>query len=226
MQELELELEQLEGIRRQFNLLAQWLQFDVLQLAGHPPETRAMLYDFILTEMTTLAELHPHRIGSIVTSLITQRDALLDVAHTLNSELAKLAHKYRQPEELLWRICYAMRYSIDSNTYHEKTSELEALVGALYDELEDDILTLFESTHRCSSMVENFNSRLRPYLDEQKFVTQKVLSLIQFYLNHKLFTRSYHERLKKKTPAQAMTGKEHPHWLKMLGFTSFKRKVA
>ena len=192
-----------------------------MQLAGHEPEKRAILYDFIVYEMTALAKLHPHRISSIATSLTTQRDALLDVAHTLSVELSKLTDKYQQPTELLWRICYAMRYSVESNTYHEKTSELEALVGSQYDALEDEVLTLLEHTHRCSSMVENFNSRLRPYLDEQKLITQKILSLIQFYLNHKPFMRSKHECLKKKSPAEALTGKDPPHWLVMLGFSPF-----
>ena len=75
-------------------------------------------------------------------------------------------------------------------------------------------------------MVENFNSRLRPYLDERKIVTKKTLSLIQFYLNHKPFIRSKHERLINKTPAEAMTGKPHKLWLEMLGFISFKNKAA
>ena len=50
-------------------------------------------------------------------------------------------------------------------------------------------------------MIENFNSRLRPYLDERTFMSQKSLNLIQFYLNHKPFMRSKHERLVNKTPA-------------------------
>jgi len=218
------ELEVLEGVRRQFNCLSQWLQFDILQLAGSEPETRAMLYDFILDEMYVLAQIYPHRISSIVTSLKTQRDALLDVAHTINIEFEKLANIYHQPIERLWDICYAMRYSIDHHFYHEKTTEIEALVGECYDDLEDQILSILGSTHRCSSMVENLNSRLRPYLDEQKQVTQKTLDLLQFYLNHKPFMRSHHEHLKNKTPAQAMSGIMHPHWLDMLGYTPFKRK--
>jgi hypothetical protein len=44
-----------------------------------------------------------------------------------------------------------------------------------------------------------------------------------FYLNHKPFMRSKHERLKNKTPAEAMTGKRHLPWLDMLGFACFKR---
>lgn len=77
----------------------------------------------------------------------------------------------------------------------------------------------------CSSMVENLNSRVRPYLDEQKFVSQKILNLIQFYLNHKPFTRSTHKRLVNKSPAEAMTGKPHQPWLEMLGFPSVTKLV-
>jgi len=75
-------------------------------------------------------------------------------------------------------------------------------------------------------MVENFNSRLRAYLDKRKFITPKRLALIQFYLNHKPFTRSKHERLINKTPAEAMTGQPHKSWLEMLGFEPFERQVA
>jgi hypothetical protein len=100
---------------------------------------------------------------------------------------------------------------------------LETLIGEKYDEIEDEMLAILEKTHRCSSMVENLHSRLRPYLDERKFVSQKILGLLQFYLNHKPFMRSKHERLKNKTPAQAMTGKPHLPWLEMLGFTCFKQ---
>jgi hypothetical protein len=87
------------------------------------------------------------------------------------------------------------------------------------------VLAILEKTHRCSSMVENLHSRLRPYLAEQKTVSQKIMGLLQFYLNHKPFMRSQHERLKNRTPAQAMTGRPHPPWLEMLGFACFKRRA-
>ncbi len=95
--------------------------------------------------------------------------------------------------------------SSDSLQYGLKYQELEPLIGSQYDELEDDGLHILETTHRCSSMVENFNSRLRPYLDKRQFITPKRLALILFYLNHKPFSRSKHELLVKKTPAEVQT---------------------
>ena len=73
-----------------FKILSSWLQYDVLQLAGHPPETRAELYDFIVAEMESLALKHPHRIDDIVTSLQSRREALLNVSIALNKEFEAL----------------------------------------------------------------------------------------------------------------------------------------
>ena len=202
------------------------MQHDVLQLAGHPPEDRAMLYDFIVSEMTVLASQHPHRIEAIVNSLHHQREALLEVTNELNALFLKLAQHYHVSIETIWAVCYTARYGMDGCKYNEQSSALESLIGEQYDEIEDAVLLILETTHRCSSMVENLNSRVRPYLDERKAISQKLLGLIQFYLNHKPFMRSKHERLVNKTPAQAMTGKPHKPWLEMLGFECFQRQAA
>ncbi len=88
-----------------FQLLAQWLQHDVLALAGYQPEERAKLYDFIVVEMPLLAKQHPHRIGAVVTSLNHQRDALLDVANALNDRFAQLAAHYKISISAIWDVC-------------------------------------------------------------------------------------------------------------------------
>ncbi len=221
-----IELSMLEEARKMFKLLSSWLQYDVLQLAGHPPETRTELYDFIVAEMEALALKHPHRIDAIVSSLKNQRVALLDASNELNKQFEALASQYLVPIETIWAICYAARYDIDSIKGHEASCELESLLGLQYEEIEDAVLHILETTHRCSSMIENFNSRLRPYLDERKFMSKKSLGLIQFYLNHKPFMRSKHKTLVGKTPAEALTGKPHKPWLEMLWFTPWYKQAA
>lgn len=216
----------LEETHKQFKLLTQWLQYDILQLAGYPPQDRAIMYDFILFEMEKLIVAHPHRIKEVVTSLRTQRHTLLDVANILNDKFNEIAKYFKLSLATIWDICYVARYEFDSLKYNHKSSELEKLIGATYDDVEDAVLFVLETTHRCSSMVENFNSRLRPYLDERKMVTQKHLGLIQFYLNHKPFMRSQHKALVKKTPAEILTGKTHNSWLEMLGFSPWYHQKA
>jgi hypothetical protein len=136
------------------------------------------------------------------------------------------AQRYQVALPTLWQVCYTARYGIDSSHYHDQSFALEGTIGDRYEEIEDAVLAVLENTHRCSAMVENLNSRVRPYLDERKSVSQKTLGLIQFYLNHKPFMRSRHDRLVNKTPADAMTGKPHRPWLEMLGFPGVKEYAA
>jgi hypothetical protein len=220
------ELSALEETYKTFQTLSPWLQYDVLQLAGHPPAERAMLYDFIVTEMERLAAQHPHRISAIVISLHHRRTALLDVADALNTRFAELATLHKVSLNSIWAVCYITRYGMESCHYHEESARLETEIGNQYEAIEDAVLTILGTTHRCSSMIENLNSRVRPYLDERKSVSQKILSLIQFYLNHKPFTRSLHDYLKDKTPAEVLTGKPHKPWLDMLGFNGFQAQPA
>jgi len=220
------EFKHLENIYTTFKTLSSWLQHDVLQLAGKSPAERSMLYDFILSEMISLANKHPHRIDAIVKAMKKRRDALLDIAHTVNEKFSVLSVKYKVSIQTIWNICEIARHSFDSPKYVEKVDELASFLGSTYDVIEDEVLLILESTHRCSSMVENFNSRLRPYLDNRKFISTKILALIQFYLNHKPFMRSEHERLINKSPAEAFTGKPHKPWLEMLGFNCCVNRAA
>jgi hypothetical protein len=151
------------------------MQHDVLHLSGHNPSIREELYDFIVAEMACIGsectDRIAVRINEIVISLRTRRNELLAVSHTLNAEFEKLSIKYNVKIEYVWQICYLTRYSINSLNYELKSSNLECIIGNDYDSLENDILDILAQTPRCSSMVENYNSRLRPYLDERKEVT-------------------------------------------------------
>ena len=79
-----------------------------------------------------------------------------------------LTKKHNVGIKILWDICYLFRCSSDSINYNLKVIEIETLIGDKYDLIEDDIREILEGTHRCSSMIENYNSRIRPYLSEIK----------------------------------------------------------
>jgi hypothetical protein len=201
-----------------FKLLAGWLQHDVLQLAGYEPVKRAELYDFILSEVVNLGLGEPnHRIDAIIASLKFQRDGLLDVATALNLKFNLVALEHKIPLSTVWDVCYLARYGFDSCKYQQASTAIEILIGEHYEAIENAVLHILDTTHRCSSMVENFHSRLHPYLAENKILTQKTLDLIRFYLNHKPFMRSAHSNLVGKSPAEALTGKPHQSWLRILG---------
>ncbi len=206
-------------VSQEFTILSNWLQYDVLQLAGYNLKQRAELFDFILVEIERLANIYPHRIQKILKSLKFQRDKLLDVANSLNDKFTALAGKHEVSLSSIWNICYLARYDYESIKYQQKSVIFEQDLGyELYEQIEDEVLLILESTHRCSSMVENFNSRLARFIPESKHITQKMLNLYRFFLNHSPFMRSCHKHLQGISPAEALTGTRHDPWFKMLGF--------
>ncbi|OED49427.1 hypothetical protein ACH42_01800 [Endozoicomonas sp. (ex Bugula neritina AB1)] len=211
-----------ETLYRHVSTLSSWLQHDILQLPGHNPTDREMLFDFILEELSSVAS-ESHRIKALVTSLTHQKSHLLSVSHVLNREFQQVASRYALTTQTVWDICSMTRYDIQSSCYHSQTDALASKLGERFEAIEDEVLKIMTETPRCSSMVENFNSRLRPYLDPRKQITAKSLNLIRFYLNHQVFLRSQHAYMQGKTPAEVLTGKTHPNWLEMLGFKRFKR---
>lgn len=207
-------------VSQQFATLNNWLQHDVLQLAGYDHKTRTELYDFILEELATIVKTYQQRsTKKTLKSLRFQRDKLLDVANVLHTKFVELAKQRSVSLATVWRVCYLTRYNFDSIKYQSLSGVLEVeLTPELYDSLEDDVLAILETTHRCSSIIENFNSRLTTFVQTNKTITQKTLNIYRFFLNHNRFMRSKHEYLQGKSPAEILTGKKHEVWYEMLGF--------
>ena len=97
-----------------------------------------------------------------------------------------------------------------------------SLGDQLFYDIEDAVIAAMDSTERTSSMIENLNSRLRPYFYLRKEIGFDYLELLRSYLNHTPFLRSQTHRAN-KTPAELLTGKTHKHWLELLGYQPFKR---
>lgn len=209
---------QLAKVSQEFTILSNWMQYDVLQLAGYNPEQRAELFDFILLELEKLANTYSHRVLKTLKSLKFQRGKLLDVANTLNENFVTLAEKHNVNLADVWNICYLARYDYESIKYQQKSAIFEQELGhELYEQIENDVLLVLENTHRCSSIVENFNSRLARFIPTSKHITQKMLNLYRFYLNHSPFMRSHYKHLEGKSSAEALTGIKHEPWFTMLG---------
>lgn len=96
---------------------------------------------------------------------------------------------------------------------------------SLGDSYEDIKLALFDELDnivQASSMVENINSILRPYLDHSKNqITQEFLNLFAFYHNHRRYKAG---KRKGKTPMEILTKElQHKGWIESL--TDFVEQV-
>jgi hypothetical protein len=89
-------------------------------------------------------------------------------------------------------------------------------LGSKFDAVQAAVDVVTRTTVRASSLVENFNSRLRNYFFLRRPLGPDYLALLQFYLNHHKLARSEYPERKGKTPAEVLTGKPHAHWLELL----------
>ncbi len=210
-------------LSQSIDTLVSWMEHDVLSKAGPCLETRMELYDFIVDEFRKLEKQHPHRIKSVRTTLKNQRDSQLAFVEVLHEKFQEIAEQYQCSLYTVWQLCELQRYSKNCPQYYEKANPLRRRLHQQFYFLEQAVIEAMNNTERTSSAVENFNSRISPYLFLRKEVGHGYLDLLRFYLNHAPFMRSAKTERVGKSPAEILNGKSHPHWLEMLGFEKFKR---
>ncbi len=204
-------------------LLGEWLRHDVLAVAGPSHDERCALYDFVLEELRARMPSCPHRLSPIYRLLKNRRDDLLAFAIELDEELGTISETLQIPPELLRRLLQArLRDERDLRRWAEESRVRKWLRGRFHEACAA-IDALAAGTVRASSLVENLNSRLRNYFTLRRHLGSGYLSLLQFFLNHRVLERSERPEREGKTPAEVLTGRAHPHWLEMLGFKRFAR---
>jgi hypothetical protein len=123
----------------------------------------------------------------------------------------------------IWGMCLLQRCNAMDLNYTHRSVPLEKELGHRFDDIEDAVITALASTERTSSMIENLNGRVRKHLYYRQESGHGFLDLLRFYVNHTPFNRSSRAERHKKSPAEILSGKPHPHWLEILGYTRLKR---
>jgi hypothetical protein len=204
-------------------LLAHWLHFDVLALAGPPHADRVALYDFIVAELSARMVQAPTLLRPLVTYLKGQRDDLLRFAAQLDRDFAALATEFAVAAELVRELFAVQTLDLNNPRRWRRDASLHRSLGTRYYPLSQALDEVRRRTVRASSLVENLNSRLRSYFFLRRHLGDGYLSLLQFFLNHRRYLRSEHPERVGKSPAELLNGQSHPHWLGLLGYTRFSR---
>ena len=210
-------------LARDVKTLVQWLSQDIFALAGPLLEVRIELFDFIVGELRLRETPGCQRIRSLRKALVNQRDDLLAFANVLDEKLADIAKRFDTPLYLVRAVCLLHRKKPTSTAYWQCWNQLHQQLSGKFHLLMEAVTKAMKSTPRASSLVENLNSRLRDYFFLRQKLGTPYLDLLRFFLNHRTFLRSQYPERVGKSPTELMTGKEHPHWLEMLGFKRFQR---
>lgn len=211
------------GLADDVALLARWLREDIFGVAGPGHAERLALYDFVVAELRARAPLCPSRLEPLCTFLDNHRDELLAFAEQLDRELAALATDFQVSVAPLRELLRLQSLSYHQSHRWPLEAALRQRLGERFHALSEAVRAVAEHTVRASSAVENLNSRLRNYFTLRRHLGPDYLSLLQFFLNHRRFPRSECRERVGKSPAELLTGRAHPHWLEMLGYTLFSR---
>jgi hypothetical protein len=204
-------------LARDIRTLTQWLSHDVLPLAGPARATRQELFDFIVEELVQREPEDVRRIRPLRVALQNQRNDLLAFASVLDTKLAHIAQTHAIGEDLVREACMLHRLPSTSTAYWQGWNRLHAKIGSQFHALFDAVSRVMAQTPRSSSLVENFNSRLRTYFTLRRHLGNAYLDLLRFFLNQRCFMRSRCAERHGKSPREVMTGQGHPHWLTLLG---------
>jgi len=198
--------------------LMRWLRLDVLAVAGPSYAERCALYDFLVSELRARQGLCAYHIVPVCTYLTNQRDALLAFAKELDVNLENLAEEFQLPVAILRELLHVQALGVSDRRRWPREALLRQQLRGRFYEVSEAVESLAASTVRASSVIENFNSRLRPYFFLRRVLGPDYLHLLQFFLNHRRFLRSEHPERVGKSPAELLTGEAHPYWLDLLGF--------
>ena len=206
-------------------ILARWLREDVLAVVGPDHPTRQALFDWIVEELRHREKQLPHRIAPVRSRLEKGREAFLAFAHALDQQLLQLSQAFQVDLSLVRQLFELQALPQETAAYGQQCARLRLHLGSRLEPLQAALTQLIHATVRASSVIENLNSRLRNYFFLRKQLGNGYLDLLRFFLNHRRFQRSQHPERVGKSPAELLTGQEHPHWLELLGFERFQKRA-
>jgi hypothetical protein len=187
-----------------------------VSLAGPDVAARRELYDFVVAELQLREHENVRRIRPMRVALQNQREDLLAFALVLDGKLVAIAKSHDVCERLVRQVCLLHRVPSSSTAYWRRWNRLRSKLTHRFHLVFDAVAQAMARTPRCSSLVENLNSRLRTYFTLRRHLGDSYLGLLQFFLNHRRFMRSRVDR-KGKSPRELMTGQDHPHRFTLLG---------
>lgn len=203
--------------------LADWMQNDILSVAGDELATRRELFDFVVEQLAQREDLCPHRIRPVRRSLEHQRDDLLAFVAVNDERFADLAAHLGVPLYLVHAVCELEARDPATAAYWQREARLRKKLPDCFHRVQSGVCEILAETVRASSLIENLNGRLRNYFFLRRHIGNDYLELLRFFLNHRRFIRSDRPERVAQSPTELLTGREHAHWLELLGYQRLTR---
>jgi len=203
--------------------LEDWLRLDIFPVIGPSATIRRELFDFVVSELQSLENEGSNRIRSLRVALQNQREELLMFADKMDQRIHDFSRKWQISANTARDLLKLSGCEREEPKHWQLIDTLRKTFGDKRHAVQHDLEKLPEGIVRASSLVENYNSRLRTYFELRKILGQEYLDLLRFFLNNRPYPRSRVEDRIEKTPAEMLQGRDLPSWLKQLGFEQFRQ---
>lgn len=197
-------------------ILIMWMQ-ELFNFGGYSYEDKSNLIDFILGELNHI-EIKSNYLDEAIKTLSSNKESLLAFIKKAEKLFLELSNEENIRIDTLNLFWQQRGLSCNTNKYWILDSKLKSRLGNSYIKIKAKVTEILKSIVRCSSIVENINSQIRPYLFLKRVLKGKFLDLLQFYLNTRKYLNSRVKERKGKSPLELLTGKDYGNWLDILGY--------
>lgn len=149
--------------------------------------------------------------GSLKRAISKTRRNLPEVLVYLNrveETLKSYALEHGYPKETFVLLYKMLGYQPDSLEYRAAERRVRRKLKGAYGSCYLKVQEILDGVKRASSLVENLNGRLRPYMNLKRMVPKKFLTLLKVYFNTKKYRRSRKAERVGKSPLELLTGQK------------------
>lgn len=201
------------------SILQGWMR-ELLGFSGYSEKDSTELMQWVLGLMSEAAENVGENEFAIKMRACKEKLPFL-LSHTRRLErlMSDRANELGLPEEALVLLYRLRSYQGDeSKEYMAINHRIDELLSGRRPEAEEELQHMLDMIKRASSLVENLNSRIRPYIHLKRIVPDRFFSLMKVFFNTKKYRRSVRSERVSRSPLELMTGKEYPDFFELLGY--------
>ena len=196
------------------DILFSWLR-ECVGFSGYGYAKSLSLCQWILEEMAALSPGEEEFLKAI-RRFQKRLPALLGFLRRLERKAREAALSFPADPRAFQLLYNQTAYSHTSEAYRFMEKKLFSFFGQRIFEARDTLASLLRSVFRASSLIENVNGRLRPFMDLKREVPEPLFILLKVFFNTKKDRRPRNRDWKGTSAIDRLTGQSCPEFLDLL----------
>ena len=196
------------------DILFSWLR-EYTGFSGYGYDKSLALCGWILDEMSAL---YPEKedLLKAVRKFRNRLPALLRFLRRLEEKTREAALSFPAHPRAFQLLYNQTAYHYQSEEYRFMEKKLFSIFGQRIFEARDMLSSTLRSVFRASSLIENLNGRLRPFMDLKREVPEPLFILLKVFFNTKKDRRPRNRNWKGTSAIDRLTGQSCPEFLDLL----------